>query len=58
MVEERASLFQRFSMVVDALESKAGDEALVAERVLAMDENCRLLGGLLGFDAPHERSLQ
>jgi len=31
MVEERAGLFERFSMVVDALESKAGDEALVTE---------------------------
>ena len=31
MVEERAGLFERFSMVVDSLESKAGDEALVTE---------------------------
>lgn len=31
MVEDRAGLFERFSMVVTALESKAGDEALVAE---------------------------
>ncbi|WP_244504682.1 mechanosensitive ion channel family protein [Jannaschia faecimaris] len=31
MVEERAALFERFSMVVDAFESKGGDEALVAD---------------------------
>lgn len=31
LVEERARLFERFSMVVNALESKGGDEALVAE---------------------------
>lgn len=31
MVEDRAGLFERFSMVVDAFESKAGDQALVAE---------------------------
>lgn len=31
MVEDRAGLFERFSMVVDALEDKAGDEALVTE---------------------------
>ena len=31
MVEERAGLLQRFSDVVDALQSKGGDEALVAE---------------------------
>jgi small conductance mechanosensitive channel len=31
MVEERAGLFERFSMVVDALQKKGGDEALVGE---------------------------
>ena len=31
MVEERATLLQRFTAVVDALESKVGDEALVGE---------------------------
>jgi small conductance mechanosensitive channel len=31
MVEERADLFERFRMVVDALERKGGDEALVTE---------------------------
>jgi small conductance mechanosensitive channel len=31
MVEDRAALFERFSMVVNALESKGGSEALVAE---------------------------
>jgi small conductance mechanosensitive channel len=31
MVEVRAGLFERLSMVVNALESKGGDEALVAE---------------------------
>ena len=31
MVEVRASLFERFSMVVNALERKGGDKALVAE---------------------------
>jgi len=31
MVEDRAALFVRFAMVVNALESKGGDEALVAE---------------------------
>lgn len=31
MVEERASLFERFSMVVNALQGKGGDEALVQE---------------------------
>ena len=30
-VEERAALFERFSMVVDALEKKGGSEALVTE---------------------------
>nr|WP_217626336.1 mechanosensitive ion channel domain-containing protein [Salipiger mucosus] len=30
-VEERAALFERFSMTVDALEQKGGDAALVAE---------------------------
>jgi small conductance mechanosensitive channel len=31
LVEERAGLFERYSMVVDALQSKGGDEALVRE---------------------------
>ncbi|MCK0103651.1 mechanosensitive ion channel family protein [Pseudohalocynthiibacter sp. F2068] len=31
MVEERAALFERFSMVVDAFESKGGDAALIAD---------------------------
>lgn len=31
VVEERAGLFERFSMVVDALQKKGGDEALVGE---------------------------
>ncbi len=31
MVEERARLFERFSMVVNALQGKGGDEALVTE---------------------------
>jgi small conductance mechanosensitive channel len=31
LVEDRAALFERFSSVVNALESKGGDEALVAE---------------------------
>lgn len=31
MVEEGAALFERFSMVVDAFESKGGDEALIAD---------------------------
>ena len=31
MVEERAGLFERYSMVVDALQGKGGDEALVRE---------------------------
>ncbi|SLN37925.1 hypothetical protein PEL8287_01839 [Roseovarius litorisediminis] len=31
LVKDRAGLFERFSMVVDAFESKAGDEALVTE---------------------------
>ena len=31
MVEERAGLFERFSMVVSALQGKGGDEALVTE---------------------------
>lgn len=31
MVEDRAALFERFSMIVNALESKGGNEALVAE---------------------------
>ena len=31
MVEERAGLFERFSTVVDALQKKVGDEALVGE---------------------------
>lgn len=31
MIEERAALFERFTMVVNALESKGGDEALVSE---------------------------
>ena len=31
MVEERAALLQRFTAVVDALQSKGGDEALVGE---------------------------
>lgn len=31
MVEVRAGLFERFSMVVNALQNKGGDEALVAE---------------------------
>jgi small conductance mechanosensitive channel len=30
-VEERASLLERFTMVVDALQSKGGDDALVTE---------------------------
>jgi small conductance mechanosensitive channel len=32
MVEDRARLFERFSMVVNALQDKGGDEALVTER--------------------------
>ena len=31
MVEDRARLFERFSMVVNALQDKGGDEALVTE---------------------------
>jgi small conductance mechanosensitive channel len=31
MVEERAALFERFSMVVNALESKGGDAALISD---------------------------
>lgn len=31
LIEERAALFERFSMVVNALESKGGDETLVSE---------------------------
>ncbi len=31
MVEERAALFERFTMVVDSLQRKGGDEALVTE---------------------------
>jgi small conductance mechanosensitive channel len=31
LVEERAGLFERFSMVVDALQQKGGDEAIVRE---------------------------
>jgi small conductance mechanosensitive channel len=31
MVEERARLLERFSMVVDALQGKGGDEALISE---------------------------
>jgi small conductance mechanosensitive channel len=31
MVEERAGLFERFSLILDSLQRKGGDEALVAE---------------------------
>ena len=37
MVEERAGLFERFSMVVNALQAKGGDEALIAELITYRD---------------------